>query len=132
MWSSISWKEILSPKEKERAKEYEVDHIAPQESPDNERLLRLNEDDAIQRPFKEIFLHRLGNLVLDSRSAGASKGNKPFHECPYTESTLRSQQELKTYASEMNETLIWDEKAIKKREERIVKFAEEEWLPSLS
>jgi hypothetical protein len=104
---------------------YERDHIEPK-NPANQNLSRLVKWDAKdeeERPFEEVCLHRLGNLVLDTVSKGAAKGSRDFaSRIPYyTGSGLLSQGELVSrFASQDRD---WDVAAIRRRHEALMDFA---------
>jgi hypothetical protein len=128
-WSLISWREMKEPSDS--AKGYCVDHIAPRENNDNNSLTVWDTNDPNEnpRPFKELYLNKFGNLVLDSRSAGASKGKKLFKDRIYASSTLLSQKELSNYATK-DESLniqIWREDAIRTRHQKIIKWILSIW-----
>jgi hypothetical protein len=64
------------------AVKYEKDHIEPK-NPENPTLgqrVKWLENDEESKPFDEVCLHRLGNLVLDTVSAGSSKSDRCFVE----------------------------------------------------
>ncbi|MGH7389688.1 MAG: DUF262 domain-containing protein [Candidatus Rokuibacteriota bacterium] len=132
-WPRLSWTTLIAPATD--AQRFAKDHIEPKDE-GNERLKRLakwNPDDAEERerPFGEIFLHRLGNLVLDSVSAGAAKGAGGFKDriAHYTSrSELLSQGEVVTLFATVNDgSYEWDETAIRSRHKALVDFAREHW-----
>lgn len=124
----ISWGDMMDTRDS--ALEITLDHIIPQQPkhPDEkailERRVRWLETDDLER-FDKVFLHRLGNLVLSTRSKNASKGHRPFSDFDKIDGAgnLHSQMELKNYASTKEEELVWDENAIRKRHEKLRKFA---------
>lgn len=125
----LSWKELVQ--DKSTPEQYGLDHILAQEGDEIvlNALTRWNPKsaDEIARPFREIFLHRLGNLVLDTRSTGASKGTKHFRDRAdnYSRSTFVSQKEIVTkFASKLPDgSLDWDEQAIRTRHSVLRSFA---------
>ncbi|MDE2389650.1 MAG: DUF1524 domain-containing protein, partial [Betaproteobacteria bacterium] len=106
------------------------DHIEAKDSanPALARLVKWNENDKEARPFANVYLHRLGNLVLDTISTGASKGKGNFAsriEHYTANTTFLSQGEIVTrFASKDAETgeCIWDEAAIKNRQKALIDF----------
>jgi Protein of unknown function (DUF1524) len=108
---------------------YGKDHIEPKDpnNPTLDRLVKWNDHDESVRPFSAVFLHRLGNLVLDTTSTGAVKGNAGFEtRIPhYQNSTFLSQQQIVSdFATKQSDGyLCWDESAIKRRHEHLVEFA---------
>ena len=124
----LSWNALIQ--NAPTAEQYGLDHILPQETetvileaPTRWDVTNLEE---IERPFRDIFLHRLGNLVLDTRSTGASKGNKAFKDRieHYSRSTFASQKEIVSkFASKSdNDELIWNVESIRKRHLSLKKF----------
>lgn len=106
----------------------------------NKCLVKWEEHEPYPQSFKEIVLHRLGNLVLDNNSWNPSKGNDSFSEksTKYAKSNFYSQKELvsepKKYLCEDEKdeksNQGWGVKAIKKRHESLKRFAQEEWDPN--
>lgn len=123
---AMLWREMI---EKRGSKlQLTLDHIIPQNPSD------VGEQDILERkvtwtegeeakPFREHFLHRLGNLVLDTRAGNASKGCKPFAAQNQQYAFLQSQHELKDFATGTDENPVWDETAIKNRHAVLRKFA---------
>ena len=125
----LSWKTIVLPERP--AVKYQRDHIEAKD-PANPRLaivVKWNPEDE-ERPFGEVCLHRLGNLVLDTYSSGSAKGNGDFASriSHYTGSGLQSQSELvPCFASkDENGNPIWDICAIRKRQEALEAFVIDE------
>lgn len=125
----LEWDTIVKPTSK--AVMYSKDHIEPKD-PENQNLAKLvkwNDDDREARPFADVYLHRLGNLVLDTISTGSAKGNGNFssRRNHYTaNSTFLSQGEIVTvFASKdpITNGEIWDEIAIKNRHMALSNFA---------
>jgi hypothetical protein len=128
-WSSLSWADVRAPVS--AAVQYGLDHIAPQNCKQNDKLVKIPGDlKGRTKPFGEIWLHRLGNLVLDTRSAGASKGNRSMDSRlrNYQSSILFSQQDLIKYSiKNVRGKQTWGPRAIKKREDVIVAFCKNTW-----
>jgi hypothetical protein len=124
---SLRWDTIVAPTS--AAVMYGKDHIEPKDpnNPTLHRLVKWNDHDESVRPFSEVFLHRLGNLVLDTTSTGAVKGNGGFEtRIPhYQNSTFLSQKQIVSdFATKQSDgDLCWDESAIKRRHEHLVEFA---------
>ena len=104
-----------------------VDHIIPQRPAALDEQAILNRhvtwrDAKSAAPFREACLHRLGNLVLDTRAGNAANGCRPFNvkSAPSNPTFMKSQAELPTFAPEPG---VWDERAIEKRQQELEKFA---------
>lgn len=127
-WSSLSWADVRAPVSV--AVQYGLDHIAPQDGKQNDKSVKIPGDPkGRSKPFREVWLHRLGNLVLDTRSAGASKGNRSMDSrlCNYQSSILLSQKELIDYSINVNGKQTWGPTAIQSREDVIVAFCKNTW-----
>ena len=126
----LSWREAAGL-EREAAIRLTLDHIQPQDSELQvlERLVVWNPVDANEqpRPFKECLLNRLGNIVLDTRSTGAAKGKKDFHErVPhYRNSRLLQEHELVDIFAELHEDgiYLWTDESIRRRHKHLKDFA---------
>lgn len=124
----LSWKELVQSSN--TAEQYGVDHITPQDSSDTllDAMIRWdpNNLEEAEGAFRDVFLHRLGNLVLDTRSTGAAKGKKSFSDrvVNYAKSTFVSQNEILTkYASRsISGELLWDSDAIRNRHKDLKQF----------
>lgn len=129
-WPRLPWRTLVSPATD--AERFAKDHIEPKDE-NNPRLKELVkwDDTDTERPFEQAFLHRLGNLVLDSISAGAAKGSGGFKARIhyYRNSTLLSQGEIvsRFATKKADESLEWDTNAIKLRHNSLHKFAMENW-----
>lgn len=125
----LQWDTIVKPMS--QAVRYAKDHIEAKDpsNPTLARLVKWDDNDTEARPFADVFLHRLGNLVLDTISTGSAKGKGDFlSRIPHytANSTFLSQGEIvTTFASRDHDSgeLIWDEAAIKKRHKALVEFA---------
>ena len=125
----LSWKQVVLPKSV--AVKYQRDHIEAKD-PTNPNLSLLVKWHPLEeeRPFGEVCLHRLGNLVLDTYSAGSAKGNGDFASriAHYTSgSALLSQGEIVSRFASRNEngTLVWDIAALQTRQKALIAFAME-------
>ena len=107
--------------------EYTIEHILPQ----NENLSKewRNELGPEWERVRETWLHTLGNLTLTGYNSEYS--DRPFADKRdmkggFRESPLNLNEDLRTLDT-------WNEAAIKKRAERLIRFATEVWArPSLS
>ena len=128
-WPKFDWRTVVDPAN--AAVRWAKDHIEAQDenNPVLKRLVKWNpnDKDEIPQAFEKIYLHRLGNLVLDTIAAGASKGNRVFGQKAdqYENSGMLSQIEIvKKFASVGPDCKrIWDEEAIRRRQEALVIFA---------
>ena len=99
-----------------------VEHIAPQSG----RSIVLDESGVqIERSadFYREYLHLLGNLVIDTRSSNASKGDRAFadkHSQHFDRSTFKSHREL-TYFVEGESA--WSAGSIESRSEKLYDYA---------
>ena len=125
----LPWKTVVLPER--HATRYERDHIEAQGSanPNLNCLVKWQPTDE-ERPFSEVCLHRLGNLVLDTVSAGSSKGSGDFLSRirHYTGSALLSQSEIvqKFASKDANGNLLWNIAAIQRRQKVLFDFATSE------
>lgn len=124
----LEWGTVADPKS--FAVRYAKDHIQAKNPaiPELKRLVKWDSQDSEFRPFSEVFLHRLGNLVLDTISTGAAKGSDEFKDRieHYTSNAqFLSQGEIVSKFARKNEEgqLIWDEETIKARHLVLVEFA---------
>lgn len=104
---------------------FTIEHIIPQ----NPKESKVVVDDSILSitDFEENYLHSIGNLVLDSRSANASKSNQDFatKDKQYSKTPLKSQLELSGFSNPQPDR--WNHISISDRGNKIVKFALERW-----
>lgn len=114
---SINLEEILS-------KEYTIEHILAQDLHKEDRPEDLKADEEFEK-----YIHRLGNLVLCSRSWNSSYGNKPFEEkkkCKgeeyscYQKSIFKCQQKLAEFET-------FSKTEIDKRQQELIKWIKERW-----
>ena len=105
---------------------FTIEHIYSQNPKENGDYANKSEPILLNKDY----LHRIGNLVLDSTSSNSSKSNEDFdfkNKQYYRKSTLKQQQELENFASVQEEKLTWDEASIDCRNKKIVNFALEYW-----
>jgi hypothetical protein len=123
----LSWQTLVSPTNTKV--KFARDHIEPK-NPKNPNLtlpVKWNRADKESRPFGDVCLHRLGNLVLDTVSAGAARGDGDFESrIPlYRGSGLLSQGEVVDHYAKTDSAgkLVWNMEAIRERQEDLVTFA---------
>jgi len=126
----IPWKQYLFPEND--AVKLTIEHVAAQANPVSKTLVEW--DPSVPKPFEEVALHRLGNLVLDSKSANSSKGKYDFSdklESLSKDSTFLSQGQLIDWA-EQNEAGIsqWTVESVRKRHKDLLSFATRTWDPA--
>jgi hypothetical protein len=122
----LLWKDVLEPAS--GGARFAKDHIEPKHSnnPRHSELVVWNEVKGAPRPFGELYLHRLGNLVLDTIAAGVAKNDSLFPDRieHYLNSDFASQREIVVkFASIDDGNRIWDCTAIRRRHEELVQFA---------
>ena len=107
---------------------FTIDHIIPQNPRDSKKVVV---DDSILSiaDFEDNYLHSIGNLVLDSRSANASKSNQDFDgkDEQYSKAPLKTQLELRKFWNPKADR--WNHVSIEKRADKIVAFALKRWNP---
>lgn len=103
-----------------------IEHIIPQNPRDSKKVVADNSILSIT-DFEENYLHSIGNLVLDSRSANASKSNQDFEtkDEQYSKAPIKSQLELSKFCNPKPDR--WNHISIRERENQIVKFALKRW-----
>ena len=111
----------------------QIEHISPQTPTNGEPLetgYEVDENNEYSEEFITNTINSLGNLMLISGSHNASIGNKPFSNKvkSYNQNPLLNQQaEIKDYAINENDQLVWKSESITKRHNYIVKFATRIW-----
>lgn len=129
--SKLNWKQFLAPEDD--ATRLSIEHIAAQDSPIVETDIEW--EAGTPEKLKDVALHRLGNLVLDTKSANSSKGKKEFEdklEKFLKQSTYLSQSQLSSWAKkEENGSYSWTSESIKARHKHLTEFAKETWDPKL-
>ena len=110
-----------------------IEHIVAQRN-GNEKSRIITDDLKVQvgqaSKFDKEYLHSIGNLTIDPQSANSSKGkqdveikiNKYFIKAPY-----KCQNELIEFLEPDGKNKKWTIDSINKRENKILKFAEETW-----
>lgn len=124
----LSWRDFVEPRS--YAAQFSVEHIAARENPISKIQVQWNEGDQ-EKPFHEVALNRLGNLVIDSISPNSAKGNKDFADKldSLSNSIYLSQSELTRFL-ENRDTLDWNLKSIQARHKHLVEFSLKTWNPS--
>jgi hypothetical protein len=109
-----------------------IEHVAPQNpekdknriiTTENCKFTNYNSDE-----FKETYLHCIGNLTFDPRSANSSKGRKSIEEKNskyFRRAPFMTQNEMEDFL----ENSYWNENSINKRKDKIIDFALEMWDP---
>ena len=123
----LSWRDFVEPKS--YAAKFSVEHVAARENSIAKTVVIWGE--AEPRPFHEVALDRLGNLVIDSISPNSSKGEKDFAnklKSLSEHSIYLSQGELISFLKD-RESLTWDVDAIRARHDHLLAFARETWNP---
>lgn len=127
----LGWRNYLQPAD-DRVR-LSLEHITAQNNPISETLVVWKVGDPEEK-LGVVALHRLGNLVIDSKSANSSKGKHDFSdklEALSVHSTFLSQGELKGWATEGGEgEPVWDIEAIRRRQAHLFAFAIKTWDPS--
>jgi hypothetical protein len=124
----LSWQDFVEPRS--YAAKFSVEHVAARENPIAETVVTWGESGP--KPFHEVALDRLGNLVIDSISPNSSKGKKDFSD------KLKSLSENSIYLSQgelirflkNRDVLVWDVEAIRARHDHLIAFARKTWDPS--
>ena len=105
---------------------FTIEHIIPQNPKDSEKV---DVDDSMLSitDFEDNYLHCIGNLVLDSRSANASKSNQDFEtkDEQYSKAPIKLQLALSRFCNPKPDR--WNHISISDRGDKIVKFALERW-----
>ncbi len=127
-YAKISWRDYIDQDSKDKLS---IEHIAAQKGDLSDGDYALAEKEGNSDDFRRLFLHCLGNLVLDCHSPNASKGKMPFPDKKghYASAPLISQNELceKFVVNKVEGRPIWDEAAIKRRTQTLVNFSKEFW-----
>jgi hypothetical protein len=121
----LSWRDFVEPRS--FAAKLSVEHIAAQDSSIVSMDVVWDGNDL--EPFREVALHRLGNLVIDSVSPNSAKGKKDFSDKLKSlsdNSIYLSQGELISFLTDPN-ALTWDVAAIQTRHKKLIDFARETW-----
>lgn len=124
----LSWRDLAEPISP--AAKLSVEHIAAQANLASDAIVDWNGGE--QRPFHELALNRLGNLVIDSISLNAAKGKKDFPDklaSFFANSICLSQGELTRFVTD-KAAPAWDVDAIRTRHARLIAFARRTWNPA--
>ncbi len=104
----------------------EIEHIASQNPKVTTSDLKLPD---IDEDFQENFLHRLGNLTFDPKSANASKGNQDIemkNSKYFVKAPFKIQNELDDFIFKNR----WTKESIIKRGQKITNFVLNYWDPT--
>ncbi|MYD63066.1 MAG: DUF262 domain-containing protein [Gemmatimonadetes bacterium] len=104
---------------------FSIEHIIPQ-NPGESKVVE--KGSAIISEIEENFLHDIGNLTIDPKSANSSKLNRPFEykdQNYFRKAPLKTQNELSDFLNQ--ETGQWDQGSIDQRKEKILEFAFDYW-----
>ncbi len=109
---------------------FSIEHIIPQNPKENKVTLEGTESilPEMNKDFQEKYLHCIGNLTIDPKSANSSKSNHPFEykdQNYFRKAPLKTQNELSDFLNQ--ETGRWDNISIQKRQEKILEFALDYW-----
>ena len=124
----LSWRDFVEPRN--YAAKFSVEHVASQDHPLSQTIISWDENDP--KPFKEVALHRLGNLVIDSISPNASKKNGEFAdklESLSVDSIYLSQGELIRFVKD-RKIPVWDLESVRARHMHMLDYAKKTWDPS--
>jgi uncharacterized protein with ParB-like and HNH nuclease domain len=122
----VRWQDFDNPRS--FAATFSIEHISAQHGDVAATVVEWDEGDP--KPFTEVALHRLGNLVLDSVSLNSAKGKKDLAGklASLTESSFLSQGELLRFCQD-KEQPVWDLHAVRSRHQCMVEFAVNTWNP---
>ena len=124
----LSWRDFVE--QRDYAAKFSVEHIAAQANPIAETKVKWTENDE-PKFFRDVAMNRLGNLVIDTIGANASKGCKDFADKLKSlseRSSFLSQGELITFVKDRN-VPVWEIGAIQARHAHLIEFARKEWNP---
>ena len=124
---TLKWRDFVEPRS--YAAKFSVEHVAARENPVSDSIMEWDAGDP--KSFHEVALDRLGNLVIDSISTNASKGNKDFTDKLQrlsTDSSYLSQGELVSF-TDLPTNPVWDVGAIRRRHKHLIEFALKTWDP---
>lgn len=125
----LSWRDFVEPRT--YASNFSVEHVAAQANAIADIEVKWNEADE-SKPFSEVAMNRLGNLVIDTIGANSSKGAKDFTDKLKSlseRSIFLSQGELIDFVKD-RDLPAWDIDAVRARHARLVDFARREWNPA--
>ncbi|MBI5181362.1 MAG: DUF262 domain-containing protein [Nitrospirae bacterium] len=128
-YSPMSEEEYSS---KDKRFQLTIEHVAPQNPEEDKNRIITTENCNFTNynsdEFKETYLHCIGNLTFDPRSANSSKGRKSIEEKNskyFRRDPFMTQNEMEDFL----ENNYWKENSIKKRKDKIIDFALEMWDP---
>ena len=124
----LSWRDFVEPRS--FAAKLSVEHVAAIDNEIAKTDVKWTEGDE-PKPFEEVAMNRLGNLVIDSISPNSSKGKKDFADKLKSlseNSIYLSQGELITFVKDRN-LPVWDVDAVRARHAQLLNFARKEWDP---
>jgi hypothetical protein len=125
----LSWRDFVEPRT--YASKFSVEHIAAQSNDIADSEVKWVETEE-PKPFAEVAMNRLGNLVIDTIGANSSKGAKDFTDKLKSlseRSIFLSQGELINFVKDRN-LPVWDVEAVHARHKQLVSFARKEWDPA--
>lgn len=125
----LSWQDFVEPRT--YAAKFSVEHIAAQGNTIAKTKVKWDEKDE-PKPFEEVAMNRLGNLVIDTIGANSSKGAGDFADKLRSlseRSIFLSQGELIKLVKERHQP-IWDIDAVRARHKLLVDFSLKEWNPA--
>ncbi len=128
-YSPMSEEEYSS---KDKRFQLTIEHVAPQNPEEEKERIIATEDCKFTNyntdEFKETYLHCIGNLTFDPRSANSSKGRKPIEEKNskyFKRAPFMTQNEMEDFL----ENGAWTENSINKRKDKLNEFALKMWDP---
>lgn len=127
IFSEMSYDEFSN---RDSRTKFSIEHIIPQNPNENKVTIEGSESilPEINKDFQEIYLHCIGNLTIDPKSANSSKLNHPFEykdQNYFRKAPLKTQNELSDFLNQ--ETGQWDQDSIDQRKEKILEFALAYW-----
>jgi hypothetical protein len=128
---ALNWQDFLEPQN--YATKFSVEHVAARKNIISDSIVEW--DKGVPKPFHEVALDRLGNLVIDSISPNASRGNEDFNaklQQLSTDSIYLSQRELVSFTENRTDAEgnpVWDMEAIRTRHKHLIAFALNNWNP---
>lgn len=128
-YSPMSEEEYSS---KDKRFQLTIEHVAPQNPEEDKNRIITTENCKFTNyhsdEFKETYLHCIGNLTFDPRSANSSKGRKSIEEKNskyFRRAPFMTQNEMEDFL----ENSYWNENSISKRKDKIIDFALRMWDP---
>lgn len=109
-----TWKKIWASVSKEKS----VEHIYPQKDPDNNWKGK-----ARQNVAPDSFVHRIGNLLVLPPGINSRAGTRAFPE----KRVIYKNASGLNHVKEVMKLNDWNLAALEKRENRLIKFAQQQW-----